>query len=65
MRWSEKVNLPGDTRIRREFLWFPVSLYDAWANYRETRWLESATIEYIWCTHSGGKWQKLRFVEES
>jgi hypothetical protein len=67
MRWFQKVNHYGDTCVRRQFLWFPVWLYNFGLNRIEVRWLEYATIEYEWrYTYAyGSRWAKLRFVEES
>ncbi len=68
MRWFEQANLIGDTKVEKNFLWFPLSIFDLVTNTTETRWLESAIIEYRykkWRPDSSGSWVPIRFVESA
>lgn len=57
MRWSEHRD--GDKKIVKKFLLLPFTI-----NY-ETRWLETATIEYRYSEYMNGysAWTPIRFLD--
>lgn len=57
-----KTHKPGDTRIRKVFLWFPD---EAWINEtdRETRWLETAYLRQYYT--NVGVWETNCFLTEA
>lgn len=59
MRWNNpKI---GDVKVVTKFLWLPLEI-----NF-ETRWLEDATIKYVYVTghvDSYKYWQPIEFVDK-
>ena len=57
MRYIFKTPNHGDTKVKKEFLFFPVIIGE------ELRWLETATIKYKF-DFIYEKWYPIEFVDE-
>lgn len=56
MRWHDPVC--GETKIVKKFLWLPFEI-----NF-ETRWLEDATIKYVYVSgHLYNYWKPIEFLD--
>lgn len=67
MKWVHQDSLikVGDTKTITKFLLIPRTLKSSKSNHYETRWLEYATIEYVWTfvSDDGFYWEAVRFVD--
>jgi hypothetical protein len=64
MRWKPE-HQPGDKRIVRKFLWFPLTLPVGYIGDQETRWWEYANIQQYWYDgFSFSAWMNERFMPE-
>lgn len=64
MKW--RSNPPVKEKMRKAFLWFPRSVYDAKTRTYETRWLETAKWREERRERSvdGGKyWETVRWLD--
>lgn len=57
MRYIFKTPNHGDTKVKKEFLFFPVIIDE------ELRWLETATIKYKF-NYINEKWYPVEFINE-
>lgn len=58
MRYIFETPNHGDTKVKKEFLFFPVIIGE------ELRWLETATIKYKF-NFINEKWYPVEFIEET
>lgn len=55
MRWTKPSD--GDIKVKRKFALFPICLY------REVRWLEWVTVEYVY-NEWENDWHMTRFIDD-
>lgn len=69
MRWQADITRVGDERVRKAFLWLPLTRYDrdeyGELTHSETRWWEDATWLERYTFRDGiHQWEVVQFFNE-